>query len=123
MNTSASCSEINFFGGNIRVPCRAYLSTKVKATHSWFLFRKKESKQQQQQKKDKNINNAYTYIRMSCLHHLTPGCSSGKKIIKRYLNLNSKKSVSSIILISEESSDNSFKPGIRAVLQFQGVEL
>ena len=28
---------------------------------------------------------------MSCLHHLTPGCSSGKKMIKRYLNLNSKK--------------------------------
>lgn len=65
-----------------------------------------------------------THTRMSCLHHLTPGCSSGKKMIKRYLNLNSKKkSVPSIILTSEETSDNSFKPAIRAVLQLQGVEL
>lgn len=65
---------------------------------------------------------------MSCLHQLTPGCPSSMKMIKLYLNLNSKikkklkKIVPSIILISEETSDNSFEPVIRALLQFQALD-
>lgn len=65
---------------------------------------------------------------MSCLHQLTPGCPSSMKMIKLYLNLNGKikknlkKIVPSIILISEETSDNSFEPVIRALLQFQALD-
>lgn len=63
-------------GVKLILSCWAYNG---EITHSWFLFRKKFKKKK-----------LTTHTCMSCLHQLTPGCPSSMKMIKRYLNLNSK---------------------------------
>lgn len=70
MNTSAPWSEINF-----------ELLSLQRGDHTLMVFVQKEIK------KKKKLT---THTCMSCLHQLTPGCPSSMKMIKRYLNLNSK---------------------------------
>lgn len=70
MNTSAPWSEINF-----------ELLSLQRGDHTLMVFVQKENL------KKKKLT---THTCMSCLHQLTPGCPSSMKMIKRYLNLNSK---------------------------------
>ena len=112
----------SFRFGNIRVlqSIPKHLSEKNITTIliRMVLIRKRKGKM----KKSKKIIITIIHTFLSCLHHLIAGCFSCKEIIKRYLNLCRKK-VCHIILVSEETSEISFKLAIRAFLYFQGVGL